>query len=95
MTPQPPSIHVKYLQHVHSETAPTLLLEGTYPPWHPKVRSRIVTLYLQKLIQEGRDLGRILPHKHVTTDVARLQTNDAARRATPGEATLGQDPYVQ
>jgi len=39
-------------------------------------------------------LGRILPHEHFVTDVALMQTNDAAGRSTSGETIQGQDPYV-
>ena len=91
---QPLQIFFKSFPHVHGETAPPLLLECAHPLWHPKVCSWMVTLRLHKLIQRSWDLGRSLPHRHITIDVARVKTNDAARRATPGEATYAQDPYV-
>jgi len=52
MKPPPLQIGVKHVQHVHGETAPPLLLEGTHPSWCPKVYNRIVTFCLHRLIQE-------------------------------------------
>jgi len=37
----------------------------------------------------------ILSHRHITTDIAQMQTHDASQRSTSVESVLGQDSHMQ
>jgi len=66
-------------------------LEEHTPPC-VKICSWIIASSLNKLIQEGRDLGKIFPHGHFATGVVQMQTKDASGRSTSGEAIQGSGP---